>query len=247
MEGAKLWESLMNYLVMWFIEVALANIWLLLVLFSDDGPSPFGYLKDGEFLDLLITVVDVLHSCASLSITSDCWCLSILVWLFSQWRQSHARKATSRLIQNVNQCLCQNDPLPSNPLPKGMGLLEKKNKWEYSKPNVLLNIFLSFSRLILAEIDFHGDLLVARHRATQESSSSTINQGLIPGLGSLRRRPWPCTHIPTLTRDEFLPEKWLIEWWKKDKWCCSSKELLLCSSFLNTSLTLDENRKNISL
>lgn len=70
----------MNYLVCVLIKLALANICLLLVLFSDDGPSPFGYLKDGEFWNLLITVVDTALKCFYEHNLS----LSILLRLFYQ-------------------------------------------------------------------------------------------------------------------------------------------------------------------
>lgn len=36
------------------IKLGLSEISLLLVLFSDESPGPFGYLKDGEFWDLFI-------------------------------------------------------------------------------------------------------------------------------------------------------------------------------------------------
>lgn len=106
MDGVKLWESLMNYLVLWFIKLAFSNIWLLLLLFSDDGPSPLGYLKDGEFLD-------VLNYCrwraALMCFPKHNFRLSMLinflVWLFiSEDSPTHEKRHRGWFKTSINAC-----------------------------------------------------------------------------------------------------------------------------------------------
>lgn len=142
MEGVKLWESIMNYLVMYLqklvlTKVALANIWLLLVLFQMMVPAPLVTWKMVSFgVYLLLSLTPCVNVLLKHSVR-------LLIFInigvtFYQWRQSRSQKATSTLTQKVNQYLCQHGPLPLNPLPKGRCVSEKE-EWEYFK--LLVNDF----------------------------------------------------------------------------------------------------------